>query len=289
MALPELVYRDVKGSNLTPEEGDANMRALAQAVGATEGVSTVHPYYHFHGFAGGQLPDDSTFNDLAGLNHAVRGANLSISQLWTTAAGYASTIDPASGVTDSVLRIPPVNFDYSAGEKLIVWWLGKCAAEAGAAYMLGDGSSTSVRGWAVLVNTNQKAQIVLSGAAQGYGGQSAVLPFDGGLHSFGFVLDGQAKKYAFWVDESIDTIFATNGYGAFASGADFDTKTTATVNLGTAVPAPGSSSNSIATATRALVILRLPASYTVPPISSVTATFQQLRANPGKLILKSAF
>ena len=215
--------------------------------------------------------------------------DLSISQLWTTNSGYASTIDPATGVTDSVLRIPAVNFDYAAGEKLIVWWLGKCLAEASGAYMLGDGRSTTNHGWAVLVNTNQKFQIVLSGATQGFGGQSATLPFDGSLHSFGMVLDGAAQKYAFWIDEAIDTLFSTSGYITFSSGTVFDTKTSATVNLGTADAAPGVVSNSLATATRALVILRLPVASAVPAIADVTSVFQQLRANPGKPILASAF
>ena len=43
-------------------------------------------------------------------------------------AGYMSTIDPAGGVTDSVIRIPNINFDYANGEKLIVYWLRKSNA-----------------------------------------------------------------------------------------------------------------------------------------------------------------
>lgn len=278
-------YRFGKGS-LAKFDAATEAALIAQGDAEDSDLNAPHPYYHFHGFAGMQAAGDGKFFDLAAGNHGIRGANLSDAQLFGT-AGYASTIDPVGGTTDSVIRIPSVNFDYSAGEKLIVWWLGKCTAEAGAAYMLGDGSSTSVRGWAVLVNTNQKFQIVLSGAAQGYGGQGTTAPFDGALHSFGMVLDGEAKKYAFWIDETVDPLF-TNGYISFSTGTDFDTKTSATVNLGTAAPAPGSASNSIATATRALAILRLPASYPVPAISSVASVFSQLRANPGKLVLASA-
>ncbi|MBN9133436.1 MAG: hypothetical protein J0H48_08745, partial [Nitrosospira multiformis] len=65
-----------------------------------------HPYYHFHGFTGNQVANDDKFYDLTGINHASRGVNLSIAQLWAPNSGYASTIDPATGATDSVLRIP---------------------------------------------------------------------------------------------------------------------------------------------------------------------------------------
>src|SRR5687768_15394823 len=84
----------------------------------------VHPYYHFHGFAGNQVMGDGKFLDLSGINHGVRGANLSDSQMFAV-AGFVSTVDPTSVAPDSVIRVPSVNFDYSGGEKLIVWWFGK--------------------------------------------------------------------------------------------------------------------------------------------------------------------
>src|SRR5687768_9412440 len=141
MAL-NLVYRDVKGAKLTPAEGDANMRALAQAVSANEGVSTVHPYYHFHGYAGNQAAGDGKFFDLAGINHGAPtvGGNLSDAQMFAN-AGYVSTVDPAVGAADSTIHIPGVNFDYAVGEKLIVWWLGAGTPEAAAAVVMGDRKS----------------------------------------------------------------------------------------------------------------------------------------------------
>lgn len=246
-----------------------------------------HPYYHFHGFAGNQIAGDSKFFDIASGNHGYRGNDLSDAQMFAT-PGYVSTVNPVTGATDSTIHIPPVIFDYNSGEKLIAWWMGKCLAEGSGAYMMGDGYNSSNHGWAILVNSNQKLQIVLSGATQAYSGQSATLPFDGNLHSFGFVLDGAAKKYAFWVDEQIDTLFAVNGYIPLSAGGGFDTRTTATINIGTAAPAPGLVSNSLPVSTRALVILRLPASYAVPKITAVESTFKQLRADPSKLILASA-
>lgn len=251
---------------------------------------TVHPCYHFHGFAGDQSVDDSVFYDKSGTNHATRGAHLSASQLWTTASGYASTIDPVTNSTDSVLRMPKINFDYSSGEKLIVWMLGKWTPEASAVSMIGDGYSNTAgqRGWAIRVGATGKVQPVLYGAATGFGGSSTESPFVAGeLHSFGVLLDGQNKKYGLWVDDVYDTAFGS-AYLSFNSGTDADTRSTNTVNIGATSAAPGGTAG-IATAVRACVVMRLAASRSVPPIADITAAFKQLRANPGKLLLASAF
>ena len=245
-------------------------------------LDATHPYYHFHGFAGDQIAGDALFFDKAAGNHAVPGVHLSNADLWAT-EGYASTIDPASGLTDSVLRIPPINFDYSAGEKLIVWMLGKWTPEGGDVGMIGDGSSTSLPGWQIRVRADGKVQPVLYGTASGFGASSRIKPFDGTLKDFGVVFDGQNKKYCIWVNGSVDEAFESR-YLTFFSGAEFNTKTTNTVNIGAASAAPGGTVG-IATAVRACVILRLPASYAVPPLTSITAAFRQLRANPGKLLL----
>lgn len=246
----------------------------------------VHPYYHFHGYAGGQVAGDGKFFDLSGINHGIRGTNLSDAQMFTT-AGYVSTVDPASGLTDSVIRIPSINFDYNSGEKLIVYWLGKVTAEASQQHIIGDGYSTSVRGWGITSTSAGKLQVIMSGASQGYSGTSSTTLFDGALHSFGVIMDGENRQYSVWSDDALDANFV-NGYLSFNSGNDYDVASTSTVNIGAASPSPGGTSG-IATATRALVIMRLPASYAAPAISDLTDAFKQLRTNPGKLILASAF
>lgn len=91
---------------------------------------SIHPYYHFHGFAGNQIAGDSKFFDMSAGNHGVRGANLSDAGMFAT-AGYMSTVNPKVGVADSTIHIPPINFDYAGGERLIVWWLGAATPEGG--------------------------------------------------------------------------------------------------------------------------------------------------------------
>lgn len=249
-------------------------------------IPRIHPHYHFHGFAGDQVADDPAFYDKATGNHALRGLHLPSSSLWAT-PGYASTLDPVAGATDPVLRIPPINFDYAGGEKLILWMLGKWTPDRADVAMVGDGSSTVQRGWHISTRADGRLQPVLYGETIGYGGSGSSVPFDGGLHDFGVVIDGQNRKYCHWVDGEVDRNFAS-GYISFYAGTNFDTRSTNTVNIGSAIAAPGSMSG-IRTMVRACVILRLPSNYATPQAAILTSTFRQLRANPGKLILASAF
>lgn len=243
-------------------------------------TSEISPFYCFHGFAGNQVPGDPRFFDISSGNHGVFGGNLSIAAAWAN-AGYVSTVDPASGATDSVIRIPAVNFDYSGGEKLIVWWLGAATPEGSDVTLMGDGSSTTAgnQGVRIRMNASGKMSLVLYGQGNsGFSGTTSVVPFDGTIHSFAVVFDGAKKKYGFWVDDVIDPAIP-NEYAPFNTGTDVDTKTTNTWNVGAASRAPGGTEGS-AVKTRALVILRLPQSVDLPMVSELTPMFKALRANP---------
>lgn len=246
----------------------------------------ISPYYHFHGFAGGQFAGDPKFFDLAGANHGSFGANLSVSAAWAN-AGYVSTVDPVSGATDSVIRMPALNFDYAAGEKLIVWWHGACTPEVGSMPLIGDGVQSTVPGWHVRVDPTGKFNVgVFSPTRSDYTVNSDGTVFDGTPHSFAFVLDGQNRRAGMWSDEVYQSAFAGQ-YAAFSGFADADTRTSATVNIGSGRPAPGTTGG-IAVQTRALVILRLPPTVDLPSVQTMTDLFTQLRANPGRLIRAGA-
>lgn len=249
----------------------------------------ISPYYHFHGFAGGQFAGDPKFFDLAGANHGNFGAHLSVSAAWAN-AGYVSTVDPATGALDSVIRMPALNFDYLAGEKLIVWWHGACTPEGASAAMVGDGAAAqTVPGWRVRVDPSGKFSLGTHSAVaatNAYSVNSDGIVFDGTPHSFGFVLDGQNRRHGMWSDEIYQSAFAGQ-YAAFSGFLEVDTRTSATVNIGSANPAPGTTGG-IAVRTRALVILRLPPSVALPSVQTMTDLFTQLRANPGRLIRAEA-
>lgn len=291
--MPSLIYRDIKGANLTPAEGDANMRALNAAVESLSGNATVHPYYHFHGYAGNQYAGDSYFLDIASVNRGVRGANLSDSEMFAT-AGYVTTKDPLNPY-DTCIRIPNLNFDYAAGEKLFIWWLGKVAPEADERAFIGDGFGTGTsgngqRGVQVRVNQAGKLATALYGATAAGGTLSNAIPFDGTTHDIGVFFDGQNKVHGYWIDGLMDSAFS-GVMATFSSGTAFDTKNSNTFNLGASAPAPGSATapqSGLAVSTRALVIIRLPAAYTSPSVTKIALACAALRSAPQKRLLSSA-
>ncbi len=281
-------YRFGKGAIVSLNSASEDM-LVAGGDAEVIDVSAAHPYCHFHGFAGNQTVGDGKFFDLAGINHGLRGVNLSDSAMFTT-AGYVSTVDPAGGALDSSIHIPSVNFDYTGGEKLIVWWLGTGTPEAVNVPIMGDGwgNAGGQRGWRVRMTADGKFDISLLGATSGFSSASHAVVFDGTLHSAAFCLDGTAKTHGLWADDVYHPFFGSSLL-SFNPGASFDTLSTNTVNLGSSRPATAATTEGAAIKIRALVIVRLPAGYAMPSVATLTKAFAQLRANPGKLILASAF
>ena len=280
-----LTLRVPKGSPLTLEESDANLTAINTELEDATGKTTVVPYYHFHGFAGDQTAGDNKFFDKAGSNHGVRGVDLSDTTMFAN-AGFVTTANPSGGLNDTAIRIPTLNLDYLGGEKLIVWWLGKATPEASDFPLLGDGVSTAgSHGIQVRVKTTGKMDIVAIGATANYSGATTNTVFDGTLHSAAFALDGSDHTHCLWVD---DEVSYGGGVGFTALGAAaVDTLTSNTFNIGQTAAAPGSTEGGVIQ-TRALVIIRLPSSYAMPGATALTSMFQQLRTNPGKLVLIGA-
>jgi len=245
--------------------------------------------YHFHGFAGQQITGDPNFFDMSGNNHdGVFGVNLSNANAWAN-QGHVSTVNPAVGSTDSVIRMPSLNFDYNGGEKLILWWLGKVSPEAAGAYVLGDGGvATTYPGVRVRVNTAGTSQLsLISASGSGFSGPSAVVA-DGNLHCMAWALDGATRKYGIWVD----TVFSPalgGGYATFSSGTAFDTRNSNTFQIGSSSPKAAASTDGIAMRTRTFALLRLGPADPMPTVAQLTALFQALRRDPAKLILDSAF
>ena len=272
------------GAELIPvvQSGTTRSATMQQIAGANSN-------YFFHGFAGAQIAGDAKFYDISGAgNDGSFGANLSNANAWAN-AGYVTTVNPAGGSTDSVIRIPALNFDYNGGEKLIMWWLGKATPEGSAVSLLGDGFNTTYPGVRIRCNTAGTLQIVAHDAsASSFSSTPSEVAFDGNLHSFAAVLDGQAKKFGIWVDEAYVASLG-GAYATFDSGNARDTRTSNTFNIGTSVPAAAASTEGMVCQTRAFVVLKLSAAKAMPSIATLTPVFQALRRNPAKRILASVF
>lgn len=287
--MPNKISQDTLVSSLTGAELVPLVQGGVNKTATVSQVAGVHPNYFFHGFAALQLSDDAKFYDISGVgNHGAFGANLSVANAWAT-ADFISTIDPAGGATNSVIRIPSLNFDYANGEKLILWWLGRVTPEGADAALMGDGYGTTYPGIRIRAKSNGKLDAILSDATgQGFGGASTGVPFDGTTHSFALAFDGSVKKYGMWVDEAYEPVFSGN-YSNFDNNNSRDTRNANTLNIGQSAPAAANQTDGIVSRTRALVILRLSASTAMPSVAALTGVFQQLRANPGRRILASAF
>lgn len=258
-------------------------------IDALDDRNSAHPYYHFFGYAGDQGAGDGKFFDKAGAgNHAVRGANLSDTQLFSNAR-FVTTIDPTGGAADSVLRIPALNYDYDGGEKLFIYWLGKATAEGSNVEFMGDGNSATYPGLAFrcTATTGTVQPFIRSTTAANFGAATTTAVLNGSLNSYCVVFDGTNKTYCQWVNETLEPAFAS-GFIQFNSGNPADSRTTNTFNIGQATPAVAASTAGLGTQTLCLDIIRLPASYTLPTASEITNILRQKRANPGKPILGGA-
>jgi len=265
------------------------LRATGYNKSAVSAQTSPHPRYHFHGYAGDQITGDSKFFDRSGMgNHAVRGANLSEAQMLAN-AGYVSTVDPAGGATDSVLRIPNLNFDYNGGEKLIIYWLGKLTAEGATLEWLGDGNSATYNGLAVRVNTSGTFQPFIREASAAHFGSASVTNLgNGSLASWALAIDGSAKQYCMWANDALEGLWSS-GFIPWNGGNPSDSRSSNTFNIGCAVPAVAASTNGTPVQTRALHILRLAPDDYMPDAATLTSVFRQLRVNPSKPILGGAF
>lgn len=185
-------------------------------------------------------------------NPATAGANLSAAAL-SANADYYSTVMPATGATDSVLRLPPLYFQWLQGENLFLFWSGIVAPGASTQAIIGNTADVSIAGFRVRCYSTGTMDVVVH---DGVGGtqfasqttaDAAGKPFVAGeLHSFAVFWNGITGKLQQYVDGVLnrENILVrkdeTGGH---------------TFNIGSCRPAPGLVEG-LATQTRSLVILR---------------------------------
>jgi len=265
------------------------LRATGYNKSAVSAQTGPHPRYHFHGYAGDQIIGDSKFFDRSGMgNHGVRGANLSEAQMFAN-AGYMSTIDPAGGATDSVIRLPNLNFYQANGDKLIAFLKLKVTPEGTDQPVFGDGGSATYPGFRLICRTDGKLQVGMCDSLgnNSFTGTTSAAPFDGTLHSVGIIIDGQNKKFGAWIDGVLDASLS-GAYTNYATGG-IDTRNSNTLNIGQGAPTVAASTFGIAVQVRAAHVLRLAASDLMPSVAVMSSVMAQLHAIPNKPILGGAF
>lgn len=253
------------------------------AGGADVPSAQVHPAYFCHLFAGNLTADDGTIYDQSGAgNNATRGANLSIAQM-AAAAGYATTVAPVTGALDSVLHLPSLNFNFNAGEALLIYWRGKMAAPGALVNLMGDTESNFRNGLKLRVGTNGKIDLAMysaTGPVSVFGPAGVGAVADGTVHDFAVLINGADKTLNRWEDGVL--VGTTNGFGA----AGCDTTNTNQWIIGGAYQAP-TNATGIAASTRMLAMLRWGSAWDKPTPAKVTTALQRLRANPSRLLTVS--
>lgn len=277
-----------------PRVLDAQKAAAFDALVSGAGIpGQAHPRYFTHLFAGNQLSDDNKVYDISGAgSHAERETDLSVSALWTTRTGYASTLDSSAvdGSRLTRLKLPALNWDWMGGESLMIWWLGKCTAEGSSTNLMGNARGVSgENGFRVRVASTGALGLTMSegSTATTTFTTSTLLPFDGALHSISFWFDGVSRRGYSYVDETVQ-VNGNSPTGDMLPTAAQVSAGTDRLILGGDSLLTGAATSAIAQSTRALAILKFAATDTVPTAEQVRQAMLQLRAAPHRTILRGA-
>lgn len=266
-----------------------------QKVVAISGVvsndgNLVHPRYFTHLYAGGQLADDDKVYDISGAQgHATRETDLSVSALWTTRAGYASTLDSSAvdGSRLTRLALPALNWNWMGGESLFIWWLGKCTKEGASTNLMGNcRGAAGENGFRVRVASTGAVGFTMSEGATATTTftVSTLLPFDtGALSSVGFWLDGVRRLGYSYVNET-QQVGGNSPTGDMLPTSAQVSAGTDKLILGGDSLLTGGATSAIAQSTRALVILKFAPTDTTPTAEQVRQAMLQLRADPSRVL-----
>lgn len=227
-----------------------------------------------HANRGSQIAPDISGSQ----NHGTCGANLSAAQLAAT-QDYYSTVLPATGVTDSVLRFPPLYHQWLQGENLFLFWSGIVTPGGATEAIIGNTADTSIAGFRVRCYSTGRMDVVVHDGAGGtqFASQTtndaAGKPFVAGeLHSisvFFNALTGKVQQYVDGLLNKENILVPKDEVGGY------------TFNIGSVRPAPGLVEG-LATQTRALVILRGRYGLHCEHLAPLLA--QRLHENPARVV-----
>lgn len=268
-----------KGNEVVAEANLTGGSALsAGGVIIDEYQSKISAGYHCHVFAGSSANGDGLIPDVSGNgNNATFNTNMTKALCWAT-PGYAST-DVAGAYRTFLL--PVLNFDYAAGESMIIVWKGRGTAPAAFKGIIADSEGSSDKGFAVRVDSSGKIQSYLSDGSGHFADLSTTVLVEPTItHSYAIAIDGVAKKYEQHEDGVVTRSLIALGDGTTA----YDTRTAKPVKLGTQ-DAFSTAANTVALSTQALVILRGRVGKGLP--SNYRSLMQQIARCPDRLVTKA--
>lgn len=253
------------------------------------GGAAVSDGYVCHFYAPLACDSDTKARDISGaLNDGSFQANLSAATAWAT-AGFLTQPNPSVSGELSLVQFPAVSWDWSAGDCLFIFWMGRGTPEGSDAPMFGDSAGAGLRsGFKLMVTPggNVKSMVYQNPSTSVYGPvSSAAVVSSSVTHSFAIcvVSDG---GMCYWSD-GVRNAGHVAGY-LKPSGAPVSTINAAPVYLGGDGYAPGGVQNGMALQTRALVVLK-GRRNNIPTVESMDVLVAALHRNPQALVSADAW
>lgn len=286
-AYSNTIGANVANGGMAPltKDSSGNVKLMQDWDGGTYPLPAVHPNCLFQGCARVQTNIDPSFWNMAGGSDASFAASLARSDAWASVSnGFIATLNVASGN----IAVPAPNFDYNAGEKLLVVWIGQMTPEASDTGIMGTSGSSSTKGVRIRAKSTGELNFVLYDSVGPVSlfsntttSDAAGRPFVASeAHSFAVLINGAARTHTMWVDEAVNKASASLG-----SGAACDTLTSSPWNVGCTTT--GSTDCAVVN-TAAFALFKWTATQTVPTAAAITEVLKQIRKNPARLVLTGA-
>ena len=261
------------------------------------GGSTVSSEYHTHFFAPLATGTDRKAWDISGaLSDGVFQTDLSAATAWAT-AGFLTQPNPTVAGQQSMVVFPAISWDWSAGDSLFLFWVGRMTPEGAEMPWAGDTSGSAAGNGIKLTCTGTdttagkfKVNVYQnSPAVSVFGPTSTNVVFEEGVtHSLAVCIrphvSGSGGGMAYWTDGARNAGHAA-GFLMPANGP-VSTVNAATFKLGG--DGTGSPQLGIALQTRALVVLK-GRRGTPPSIADMDALVAALHRNSQALVTSEAW
>lgn len=267
------IPRVVASSQITGNEEGSR---LARTVNEIADNVEISKHYWTHINADTVLVGETTVPDLSlSGNPFSAGVNLSSAQMLATDR-MISTVNPVAGSTDSVLRSPPLGFDYENGESILLFFKGMITPEGSNQVFMGDTFSSSTEGLAFRVRPTGAVDFLIGSSAGAlFSGATTGVFSDTEVHSFALLLNGVDRTYKWYFDGEPETDEITLGGGAIR-----DSVSSQTFNLGSGSPAPGGTAG-VVTKVNTLAVLRSSSQFKVEQVNKVV---QELHMDGRRLV-----
>lgn len=263
-------------------------RSASELVTVGSGAA-VSSEYHAHFFAPLAIDSDTTARDISGaLSDGTFQANLSAATAWAT-AGFLTQPNPSVASAQSLVAFPAISWDWSAGDSLFLFWVGRGTPEGTDTGWLGDTSGYASGNGIRLVCTpagNIKANAYQTvGSLSCFGATSSSVVIEPTVtHSFAVCYAPAGMCY--WAD-GVRNVGHAAGFLPPANNG-LSTVTSATLKIGGDGGVVSNIQNGIALQTKALVVLKGRRGKP-PAVADLDALVAALHANQQALVSSAAW